>query len=248
MKILKFILFFILFCVLVNSKLLAQLDSISLQILSLNSINNPTFSPVESSCTQLKTPPLIIESAEIIEIDDEKFYRVLFNESYFEKFDYYQLQVQESACDRSLILFNNEYLCPISWEEVTEPLGEDICIKNVPFRVMLFCNKNESYTNVVEQSVVYCSLDTILRKKLNEKDITISPQPATNFIYINDNPSIKLVNIYNTQGQVLFTKENNNSASLNKIELPSLVSGIYIAEIQTNEGSIHYKKISIRSN
>ncbi len=75
----------------------------------------------------------------------------------------------------------------------------------------------------------------------SENNINVFPNPAVNQITISSNSSIKTVNIYNMNGQLMLTKTN-----LNTIDVTELSKGIYIIEIINSEQNVFKDKLIIQ--
>lgn len=75
-----------------------------------------------------------------------------------------------------------------------------------------------------------------------ENQINIYPNPANDYININDNSFQNLLNItiYNTIGQILYTKQNITSNNL-QIDISNYNSGLLFIKIESNKQSIIYK-------
>ena len=59
--------------------------------------------------------------------------------------------------------------------------------------------------------------------------ISISPNPVKDQIFVNNIPNITAVKIYNSEGRLLKSTKTNS----NKVEVSSLMKGIYYLEIET---------------
>ena len=80
---------------------------------------------------------------------------------------------------------------------------------------------------------------------INEYDksrtISIYPNPTTGVLNIQKNTTLELneINIYNLQGKKLL----NFSENLDKINIEDLSSGIYLLQLQTDQGLINKQLI-----
>lgn len=75
-----------------------------------------------------------------------------------------------------------------------------------------------------------------------ENQINIYPNPANDYININNNSFQNLlkITIYNTIGQILYTKQNITSNNL-QIDISNYKSGLLFIKIESNNQSIIYK-------
>ncbi len=67
--------------------------------------------------------------------------------------------------------------------------------------------------------------------------LNIYPNPATTTIFLNSPVKIQAVNLYNLQGQMLISSDEN------QIDVEHLARGIYILKVQTQDGTVHTRKI-----
>ncbi len=79
--------------------------------------------------------------------------------------------------------------------------------------------------------------------ELQTKDKTILyPNPASSFVNIKSSGSIRSINIYNMQGQVVKQLEGLNSKALS-LNLSELNKGLYLMQLQGQDGKINMHKI-----
>ena len=78
--------------------------------------------------------------------------------------------------------------------------------------------------------------------QLEKFNFSISPIPEKDFINVSAAKNIQKVEIFNTLGQKVMTKEINNSTS--QINVSDLSNGVYVlkAVIDTIEGSYKFVK------
>lgn len=73
--------------------------------------------------------------------------------------------------------------------------------------------------------------------RINHNKWVLYPNPANNVIRLKGNESINQVKIYNTNGQVVFSKTgNNNNNNNNSIDISTLPIGIYTIAIMHSKG------------
>ena len=89
--------------------------------------------------------------------------------------------------------------------------------------------------------LVDTSLSTI---SLNESEVTIFPNPATNELYIKNNNNLALQNISiaDLTGKVVFNQDIQNIDS-NAVNITSLAKGIYLVTVETQSGLTATSKI-----
>ena len=78
----------------------------------------------------------------------------------------------------------------------------------------------------------------------NRFNIRIFPNPASTYIEIVSPLEIIGITLYNSAGQIVYQKKTKSNAE--KIELNTLVNGLYIIQAETKEGII-YKKMQINN-
>lgn len=76
---------------------------------------------------------------------------------------------------------------------------------------------------------------------LESANVTLFPNPANNIITLKIDTSIKDVTVFNGLGQLVLTKSSNLSET-NDIDISSLNSGIYVMNINSEDGRITTKK------
>lgn len=74
----------------------------------------------------------------------------------------------------------------------------------------------------------------------NVNAVALYPNPASNQVYISGSSSIYEVRLYNLKGQVVLRQKQSRSI----IDISSLSSGLYIAEIRSNQ-TVHRQRIMI---
>ncbi|MBK8847615.1 MAG: T9SS type A sorting domain-containing protein [Bacteroidetes bacterium] len=90
---------------------------------------------------------------------------------------------------------------------------------------------------VVGDSVIYASTAESM-----EASLTVFPNPASDFISIaSPLQNIASVEIYNSQGNVVFNQAGNSTT----IMLPSIANGLYIVRVTTQQGLLIHKRIII---
>jgi hypothetical protein len=89
--------------------------------------------------------------------------------------------------------------------------------------------------------LVDTSLSTL---SLNESQVTIFPNPATNELYIKNNNNLALQNISiaDLTGKVVFNQDIQNIDS-NAVNITSLAKGIYLVTVETQSGLTATSKI-----
>lgn len=123
------------------------------------------------------------------------------------------------------------------------PINPDHSIYNLNIKLYLSTtNTICDYYALTDSATYEYSLTSI--SNLNEKlldDINVYPIPTNNtlFFSINNEINIISVSIFNTIGSQLIRKD----ASISKISLKSLNSGIYLLNIETNQGNLIKKVV-----
>jgi hypothetical protein len=78
----------------------------------------------------------------------------------------------------------------------------------------------------------------------NNPLVSVYPNPATNYFYIQSNKKINSVNIYNSQGILVYTKTiANTNHTMVSLNLTTLTKGIYFVNIIITDKSRGVKKI-----
>lgn len=88
------------------------------------------------------------------------------------------------------------------------------------------------------------------KKPSKNTNINIFPNPAKETLYIlfsNHKTVYALINIYNSQGQLLRSKEVSGISGITNVSLEGLSSGVYIFEVLT-EKEIHHKRIIVKQH
>jgi hypothetical protein len=78
----------------------------------------------------------------------------------------------------------------------------------------------------------------------NEFTANLYPNPATDVVNINTNFVISNIKVINYVGQVIF--ENNPEQEDFQINTSNLVSGMYFVQIESNEGYVITKRLTIK--
>ncbi|SDR70637.1 Por secretion system C-terminal sorting domain-containing protein [Polaribacter sp. KT25b] len=89
-----------------------------------------------------------------------------------------------------------------------------------------------------------CTALSTDEQHLNENLVEISPNPASNSIFINHLKKNKNINIYSLSGQLIKSIKTSYNSSL-KLDVSNLISGIYFIKIVSENNSIT-KKIIIK--
>jgi len=84
-----------------------------------------------------------------------------------------------------------------------------------------------------------------VEENLQEKNIFIYPNPASDFVSIKSNEFLKNITLTNLQGKVVFNKQYNVSeiSTLSKLDLRYLNKGLYFITVETNKGVFSRKLI-----
>jgi len=183
-----------------------------------------------------KVPDLEISIA-----NDEVYY----NRSAYEYLDEIELLKYEAVCSDE-----NLTTCPPGrWVVVPNaPLAQlfEKC-KAYNFKIEGYCNgiRYESEIVTIRYNDKSCA-----RLTSSKSNLTFYPQPASDILFVKnlEGELIQSVSILNMQGQKLLMKQKSQFTSKNSIELSDLNSGIYLVELQTNNGITHIKKLTIHSN
>ncbi|MFN5416110.1 MAG: T9SS type A sorting domain-containing protein [Flavobacteriia bacterium] len=118
------------------------------------------------------------------------------------------------------------------------------CIDNVADG---FNNRFFSFTadatipTVCYNSCDACQTSSLIENNISSK-ISISPNPASKIIEISSSSNAKRIQIINLAGtNVIDVKGNNNTK--NNINVSSLTSGVYLVNVETNEGTFIQKLV-----
>ena len=109
---------------------------------------------------------------------------------------------------------------------------------SVTFKVVAISTPNACPGEKIYTLVIFPSTVTSIANSL-ENAVKVSPNPSSNDFNVdfgNINMVKSLVRVYDAQGKVVFTSENN--ANLMTISLGDFANGIYLLEVQTEKGRI----------
>jgi len=121
--------------------------------------------------------------------------------------------------------------------------------KNYDFKVVAYCNSKISYSGVT--SYLYgkddCKASSLRKKRFNEQELKISPQPANSSFNIENfsGTPITSINIFTVQGEKILTMQNEMLNKDVKIDISDLNIGVYIISIEQNNKSISYQKLIV---
>ena len=85
---------------------------------------------------------------------------------------------------------------------------------------------------------------------LLEDSLTISPNPSYNYINVSSsfNDKIKALIIYDIQGKMILYKLKNLNIQLFNLDVSSISNGLYILQIQTEDGENYVRKFVKQDN
>ena len=116
---------------------------------------------------------------------------------------------------------------------------------NLPGVITSFGEDVNGELYITNGSSVSKLVDTSLSTpSLNESEVTIFPNPATNELYIKNNNNLALQNISiaDLTGKVVFNQDIQNIDS-NAVNITSLAKGIYLVTVETQSGLTATSKI-----
>jgi len=81
--------------------------------------------------------------------------------------------------------------------------------------------------------------------KNNDNNVSIYPNPSNGEFYLKTNSDIKTIEIYNTTGELVYSKTNssNKNNKINKLDLSYLKKGIYYIKLSDNFKTYNQKII-----
>lgn len=86
-----------------------------------------------------------------------------------------------------------------------------------------------------------CEMTSLSVIDVNNTTLMMYPNPATNYLVIENEKQIKTVEIYNSLGQMVFsTPSNSNRIRLN---IPTLLEGLYFVTVQMNDDTRFTKNV-----
>ncbi len=97
-----------------------------------------------------------------------------------------------------------------------------------------------SSSHVTDDLWMLGDLVTSINSELSNNGVLIYPNPFQNNIRITDPDKIKTLNIYNTQGQVVYSKVNMTTEEIN---LSFLSTGLYVLKVVTHSGLTMEEKL-----
>jgi len=181
--------------------------------------------------------------------------QVFFNELDYETFDVLWLERRVKENSRDMSLIQGPTIAPSTWVIVPDghaPISDSLFVSNTDYelRLGIVCNNFKFYSDIVTYDFPTESDRLISETNVDIVEFEIYPQPASDFINIESKfgTKIKSIFLYNSNGQMMVTKENEENLSLIKIEFPHLKSGMYIAKIIMENQLEKYQKITVRSN
>jgi len=90
----------------------------------------------------------------------------------------------------------------------------------------------------------FTSLISEINEYKDNSEINIYPNPANDFIRISYNENkVNYINIFNLQGQKVFSEKLNKKENTFTINVSNLANGIYLLQFQTDKGFISRKLI-----
>lgn len=197
-----------------------------------------------------EVPQFIIDSIEIShQGSDIVLCNMYFNESDFVNYDEFEIQINHPKNDSFISMAG-----PGVWVVAPHPTSGEVnlCGHNRFFRIVATCGKLVYESNIVYLGDVKCIYDPYveLRQNPDASEIVISPQPIADHFEIKNlkNNPIHAVILKNVQGQKLKEFRSNGLETYLRLEVPNLPSGIYFVEVHLENNLIHCKKISISSN
>ena len=116
---------------------------------------------------------------------------------------------------------------------------------NLPGVITSFGEDVNGELYITNGSSVSKLVDTSLSTpSLNESEVTIFPNPATNELYIKNNNNLALQNISiaDLTGKVVFNQDIQNIDS-NAVNITSLAKGMYLVTVETQSGLTATSKI-----
>jgi len=203
----------------------------------------------ETSCTE-KVP-----SIQIFSISDNK---VQYNKADFAGFN----EVKLSVFSRDLGESNKEINCYSLQDNFSRALASNglwiVVIdgesnkqnlvftekcRDYFFKIEAICDGNTKFLSCANYFWADESCSGIV------EDFTIHPQPASEFVYINNSTGrpIESINLLNLQGHKMYTKKNSALDKKFEIQLNGIVSGVHIVKIITSDKSTYYKKLIIQN-
>lgn len=100
-----------------------------------------------------------------------------------------------------------------------------------------FDNYNSGF---IVDNIIIKDMDQLSVNDINKTQISIFPNPTSDFINIKSDEVIRSIKIYDVKGSLI--KTENVSGKASKIDISSLAKGNYIVSLETNSG-IETKKI-----
>jgi hypothetical protein len=91
-----------------------------------------------------------------------------------------------------------------------------------------------------------CAASGILENGKNNSTVTAFPNPSNGMFTLTSASAIKSVDVYNTLGELIFTKRFSASEIEQQLDLSSQSSGIYFMQVELANGQRVDSKISIR--
>jgi len=182
--------------------------------------------------------------------------QVFFNESDYETFDaiWLERKVKRNEKNISSIAIPSIYP-PSTWVIVPDgnsPVSDSLFVSYTDYelRLGIVCNNFKFYSDIVTYDFPTESDRLISETNMDIVEFEIYPQPASDFINIESKfgSKIKSVFLYNSNWQMMVTKENEENLPTIKIEFPKLKTGMYIAKMVMEDQSERYQKITVRSN
>lgn len=85
------------------------------------------------------------------------------------------------------------------------------------------------------------NMTTVQNKIANDIDLMVGPNPTVDFVYVLAQERLASISLYSLSGEKIQTNKIDSNES--KMDLTGRSSGIYLIEIEDQEGQIYFKEI-----
>jgi hypothetical protein len=121
--------------------------------------------------------------------------------------------------------------------------GQQNSIDSVQFADGMYFDLMRNFDNCLAINIIRTNNSTGITE-INQDKISIAPNPASSEISIKSEEIFSQINIYSTQGNIVYTEHLNANEST--ISINELNEGLYIVQIRLSNGKTINKRIIVQ--
>ena len=138
-----------------------------------------------------------------------------------------------------------EYVTPINTNDGTVFSPSETPVNNLTFRAIKYATDYPAFTNRTltpgdpienNPNISNCNALSITENQFNENDVKLYPNPVIDYLTVDYNKNIDLIEIYSISGQLIKQVVNTKTISFNNI-----TSGLYILKIRSGNAFLTKK-------